>query len=27
VYWSPNSINKRTATRSTSRSANYDPIV
>ncbi|KAE9990044.1 hypothetical protein EG327_001935 [Venturia inaequalis] len=27
VYWSPNSINKKTATRSTSRSAYYDPIV
>ncbi|KAF2833050.1 alcohol oxidase [Ophiobolus disseminans] len=27
VYWSPNSINKATATRSTSRSAYYDPIV
>ncbi|KAJ4295036.1 hypothetical protein N0V90_007044 [Kalmusia sp. IMI 367209] len=27
VYWSPNSINKDTATRSTSRSAYYDPIV
>jgi choline dehydrogenase-like flavoprotein len=27
VYWSPNSVNKKTATRSTSRSAYYDPIV
>ncbi|KAF2127475.1 GMC oxidoreductase [Dothidotthia symphoricarpi CBS 119687] len=27
VYWSPNSIDKATATRSTSRSAYYDPIV
>lgn len=27
VYWSPNSINKSSATRSTSRSAYYDPIV
>jgi len=27
VYWSPNSINKKTVTRSTSRSAYYDPIV
>lgn len=27
VYWSPNSIDKKTATRSTSRSAYYDPIV
>ncbi|QDS73255.1 hypothetical protein FKW77_004259 [Venturia effusa] len=27
VYWSPNSINKKTATRTTSRSAYYDPIV
>lgn len=27
VYWSPNSINKKTATRSTSRTAYYDPIV
>jgi choline dehydrogenase-like flavoprotein len=26
VYWTPNSINKKTATRSTSRSAYYDPI-
>lgn len=26
VYWSPNSINKKTTTRSTSRSAYYDPI-
>ncbi|KAF1969433.1 alcohol oxidase [Bimuria novae-zelandiae CBS 107.79] len=26
VYWSPNSINKATATRTTSRSAYYDPI-
>ncbi|KAJ4355460.1 uncharacterized protein N0V89_003476 [Didymosphaeria variabile] len=26
VYWSPNSINKDTATRTTSRSAYYDPI-
>ncbi|CBX96382.1 similar to choline dehydrogenase [Plenodomus lingam JN3] len=26
VYWSPNSINKASATRSTSRSAYYDPI-
>ncbi|KAH5039826.1 hypothetical protein HBI74_023240 [Parastagonospora nodorum] len=27
AYWSPNSINKKTSTRSTSRSAYYDPIV
>lgn len=27
VYWSPNSVNKVTATRSTSRSAYFDPIV
>jgi choline dehydrogenase-like flavoprotein len=27
VYWSPKSINKKTATRSTSRSAYFDPIV
>lgn len=26
VFWSPNSINKATATRTTSRSAYYDPI-
>ncbi|KAI8931830.1 hypothetical protein NX059_011467 [Plenodomus lindquistii] len=27
VYWSPNSVNKSSATRSTSRSAYYDPVV
>jgi choline dehydrogenase-like flavoprotein len=27
IFWSPNSVNKATATRSTSRSAYFDPIV